>query len=50
MVELVVSVDTGEPFVKVTYKLEGDGALAHECYAQSKQLVIYETQLLCQKD
>ena len=24
--------DYGEPFVKATYKLEGDGPLAFECY------------------
>lgn len=32
MVELSVSVDAGEPFVKATYRLEGDGPLALECY------------------
>ena len=32
MVELAVTVDFGEPFVKGTYKLEGDGPLALECY------------------
>ena len=32
MVELAVTVDAGEPFVKATYKLEGDGPLAIECY------------------
>ena len=31
-VELAVVVDAGEPFVKATYKLEGDGALAFTCY------------------
>jgi hypothetical protein len=28
---LAVSVDAGEPFVKATYKLNGDGPLALEC-------------------
>jgi hypothetical protein len=28
MVEFAVTVDAGEPFVKATYKLEGDGPLA----------------------
>ena len=32
MVELAVTVDAGVPFVKATYKLEGDGLLAIECY------------------
>ena len=32
MVELAVTVDAGEPFVKATYILEGDGQLAIECY------------------
>ena len=31
-VELEVVIDVGEPFVKATYKLEGDGALAFTCY------------------
>ena len=31
-VELAAIVDWGEPFVKATYKLEGDGALALQCY------------------
>ena len=29
MIELAVTVDTGEPFVSATYKLEGNGPLAH---------------------
>ena len=32
MIEIAVTVDAGEPFVKATYKLEGDGPLAIECY------------------
>lgn len=32
IVELAAVVDAGEPFVKATYKLEGDGPLALECY------------------
>ena len=31
-VELVIIVDAGMPFVQATYKLEGDGHLALECY------------------
>ena len=31
-VELAAIVDWGEPFVKATYKLEGDGVLALQCY------------------
>ena len=31
-VKLAAIVDWGEPFVKATYKLEGDGALALQCY------------------
>ena len=30
--ELAVVIDAGEPFVKATYNLEGDGALAFKCY------------------
>ena len=30
--ELAVTVDAGEPLVKATYKLEGDGPLAIDCY------------------
>ena len=30
--ELAAIVDAGEPFVKATYQLEGDGALAFRCY------------------
>ena len=32
MVELAVTFDAGEPLVKATYKLEGDGLLAIDCY------------------
>ena len=31
-IELAAIIDYGEPFVKATYKLEGDGPLAFECY------------------
>ena len=31
-VELAAIVDTGKPFVQATYKLEGDGILAFQCY------------------
>ena len=31
-IELAAIVDYGKPFVKATYKLEGDGSLAFECY------------------
>ena len=30
--EIAATVDYGEPFVKATYFLEGDGPLALECY------------------
>ena len=30
--ELSVVIDAGEPFVKVIYKLEGDGTVAFTCY------------------
>ena len=30
--ELAVTVDAGLPFVQATYKLEGDGPLALQCY------------------
>ena len=30
--ELAAITDYGEPFIKATYKLEGDGPLALECY------------------
>ena len=30
--ELAATIDAGEPFVKATYRLEGDGPLALECY------------------
>jgi len=31
-VELAAIVDAGKPFVQATYKLEGDGILAFQCY------------------
>ena len=31
-VELAALIDTGEPFVKATYKLEWDGPQIFECY------------------
>ena len=30
--ELAAVIDAGEPFVKATYKLEGDGALVFSCF------------------
>ena len=30
--ELAVVIDAGEPFVKATYSLEGDGALVFQCH------------------
>ena len=30
--ELAAVIDCGQPFVKATYKLEGDGALVYSCY------------------
>ena len=48
--ELEVVIDAGEPFVKATYKLEGDGALAFTCYkvyiVHPKQLYDYSTTLI----
>jgi len=32
--ELAIGIDAGEPFVKATNNLEGDGALAFKCYDQ----------------
>ena len=32
MIELAVTIDAGEPFVKACYSLEGDGPLALSCY------------------
>ena len=31
-IEIAATVDAGMPFVKATYKIEGDGPLAYECY------------------
>ena len=31
-IEMAVVIDAGEPFVKATYKLEGDGALVFHCF------------------
>ena len=31
-IELVAEIDYGEPLVKATYNLEGDGALVFMCY------------------
>ena len=33
-IEVATTVDTMEPFVKATYKLEGDGPLSLEAYQQ----------------
>ncbi len=38
MVELAVTVDAGEPFVKATYYLEGDGPLVFTCYEKIMEL------------
>ena len=32
MIELAIVVDAGEPFIKATYFLEGDGPLVFSCY------------------
>ena len=32
MVKLAITVDAGEPFVKATYFLEGNGPLVFSCY------------------
>ena len=31
-IELAATIDVGEPFVKATYSLEGDGPLVLQCY------------------
>ena len=38
-VELAAVVDYGEPFVKATYNLEGDGPLALSCYELVQEVV-----------
>ena len=38
MVELAVTIDTGMPFVKATYNLEGDGPLVLSCYETIREL------------
>ena len=38
MVELAVTIDTGMPFVKATYNLEGDGPLVLSCYETISEL------------
>ena len=37
-VELAITVDVGEAFVKATYYLEGDGPLVFTCYEKISQL------------
>ena len=37
-IELAIAVDAGEPFVKCTYNLEGDGPLSLTCYEQISEL------------
>ncbi len=32
LLELAITIDAGEPFIKATYTLEGDGPLALLCY------------------
>ena len=36
--ELAITVDFGEPFVKATYRLEGDGLLAFSAYEEIVKL------------
>ena len=38
-IELAAVIDCGEPFVKATYKLEGDGPLAFICYEAIQEVV-----------
>ena len=40
-VELAAIIDWGEPFVKATYKLEGDGPLALHCYEVIETIKAY---------
>ena len=37
-IELAITIDAGEPFVKSTYKLEGDGALVFNTYEEISSL------------
>ena len=37
--ELAAVVDYGEPFVKATYSLEGDGPLVLSCYEMVQEVV-----------
>jgi len=39
-IELAAVVDWGEPFVKATYKLEGDGPLVFTCYEAVQEVII----------
>ena len=38
-IELAAVIDWGDPFVKATYKLEGDGPLAFTCYEAIQEVV-----------
>ncbi len=38
MLELAITIDAGQPFVEMTYKLEGDGPLALSCYEEIVKL------------
>ena len=38
-IELAAVVDWGEPFVKATYNLEGDGPLAFTCYEAIQEVI-----------
>ena len=38
MVELAITVDAGESFVKATFYLEGDGPLVFNCYDKIMEL------------
>ena len=39
-VELAAVIDAGKPFVQATYKLEGDGPIAIECYESLTSLIL----------
>ena len=39
--ELAAVVDYGEPFVKATYNLEGDGLVALSCYSTVQEIVAF---------
>ena len=41
LLELAAVIDYGEPFVRATYNLEGDGPLALSCYETVQEIVTF---------